>query len=119
MPLTIKKTPLPSFVPLGMEEELIDLINTHAEGRFLDLDDLDLRWTFWDDNIDHRTDDNGDTYQVLGLSVEHDNECANVIVHWSNGRGEEPISRLDYMDDDNNNCAEWIYDEVTAEFGNN
>lgn len=41
MPYTIKKTPLPSFVPLGMEEKLIDLINTHAEGKFLDLDDLD------------------------------------------------------------------------------
>ena len=49
----------------------------------------------------------------------NDNGTANVIVHWSGGRGEEPISRLDYMDDDNNNCAEWIYDEVTAEFGNN
>lgn len=56
-----------------MEEELIDLINSHAEGRFLDLDDLDLRWTFWDDNIDYRADDNGDTYQVRKPMVFHFN----------------------------------------------
>lgn len=119
MPVTIRKHNLPSFVALGMEEELIDLINEYGEGQFFDLKELDLRWTFWDDDIMKRTDANGYTHGIEGVSADTAGDTANVIVHWHGCRGMEKIKRLDYTDDDNNNCAEWIFEEVISEFGKN
>ncbi len=53
------------------------------------------------------------------MSADTAGDTADVIVHWHGCRGMEKIKRLDYTDDDNNNCAEWIYEEVISEFGKN
>lgn len=75
----------------------------------LDVEDADIRWTFWDDDISYRTDDNGFVLSVETLAIVGN----NLIVVWENGL-EDDFDALDYEDEDGNNLAEYIIDMVEA-----
>lgn len=74
----------------------------------LDVEDLNLSWTFWDDDINVRTDDNGDIRYVSAIAI---NERGSVVVVWDDDF-EEVFVSLDYDDEDGNNCAEYIREEI-------
>lgn len=98
-----------------MSVNLYDLVI--AQGNFivktnrfeLDVKHADIRWTFWDDDISYRTDDNGFVLSVETLAVKNN----NLIVVWENGL-EDDFAALDYEDEDGNNLAEYIIDMVEA-----
>lgn len=75
----------------------------------LDVEDADIRWTFWDDDISCRTDDNGFVLSIETLAIVG----SNLIVVWENGL-EDDFEALDYDDEDGNNLAEYIIDEIEA-----
>lgn len=74
----------------------------------LDVEDADIRWTFWEDDEEHG-DDNGTIACVETLAVVGD----NLIVIWDDGQ-EGDFTDLDYVDEDGYNLAEYIIDEIEA-----
>lgn len=98
------------------EQELIEIINENGQDGRLDIEDLNLAWSYWDDNETNCTDDNvAYTVNILSLSLETDcNGATMVMVEFDNET--KCWGNVDFEDDMGNNLGEYIYDEVTAEY---
>lgn len=70
---------------------------------------LELYWTFWDDDIDERTDDNGYDFEIDYLEVSCDNRLY-VSFYRPFGRSNYFV-RCDYMDE-SEQFMEFIYDNL-------
>lgn len=89
-------------------ERLTKTIKSCGTNDVLDVSDLDIRWTFWDDNISKRTDDNGFVLTVDAVKLS--DGVLNVV--WGDGC-EVTFDSLDEdVYGDGYNCAEFIFGEI-------
>lgn len=100
---------------LQSESELIAIIEDYGVDRELNVEDLDIRWTIWDDDDDIRNDEDGEVRQVVKLTIDFDcNGCVTVMVCWDDDDWNS-LGSLNY-DDNGYNCAEYIMDEVLGAY---
>ena len=97
-----------------MTEELIDIVLEHGNDGRLDIEDMNLAWTYWDDNDTTHFDEDGYIDRFVSLSVGMDcNDCQVLFVETFNGKTFN-FDNPHYEDWEE--CQEYIHSEVYAEY---
>lgn len=95
------------------EIELIEVIKENSDNNKLDISDLNLAWSFWDDNETEHNDDNvAYTLNIESISIEIDCNGAEMVMVTFDDDSTQCWGNVDCIDDDGNNMGEYIYSEV-------
>ena len=100
-----------------MEQELIDIVIQYGEREgskvTLDVEDINMRWSYWDDNEKSHEDWNvAYTRHIEKLVVDEDcNGCHYLSIIYDDDE-RETFTSVNYEDEDGNNMAGYIHEEV-------